>query len=99
MLILQSVETAHTTQQQKANNTTEKWSEDLNKYFSKEDRYGQQAYERMLNILNYQRETQIKTIKKYPPHTGQMVFIKKSTNNKCWRGCGEKGALLNLVGM
>ena len=31
-----------------------------------------------------------------------MVIIKKSTNNKCWRGCGEKGTLLNpkgLVGM
>jgi len=24
-----------------------------------------------------------------------MAFIKKSTNNKCWRGCGEKGMLLH----
>ena len=22
---------------------------------------------------------------------GRMVIINKSTNNKCWRGCGEKG--------
>ena len=24
-----------------------------------------------------------------------MAIIKKSTNNKCWRGCGEKGPLLH----
>ena len=24
----------------------------------------------------------------------RMTIIKKSTNNKCWRGCGEKGTLL-----
>ena len=24
----------------------------------------------------------------------RMVIIIKSTNNKCWRGCGEKGTLL-----
>ena len=29
------------------------------------------------------------------PHIGQMAIIKKSTNNKCWRGCGEKGILLH----
>ena len=25
----------------------------------------------------------------------RMAIINKSTNNKCWRGCGQKGTLLN----
>ena len=25
----------------------------------------------------------------------RMTIIKKSTNNKCWRGCGQKGVLLH----
>jgi len=25
----------------------------------------------------------------------RLAFGKKSTNNKCWRGCEEKGALLH----
>jgi len=25
----------------------------------------------------------------------RMAFVKKSTNNKFWRGCGEKGTLLH----
>ena len=30
----------------------------------------------------------------------RMTIIKKSTNNKCWRGCGEKGSSPTLlVGM
>ena len=31
----------------------------------------------------------------YSPHTIRMAIIKKSTNNKCWRGCGEKGTFLH----
>ena len=34
------------------------------------------------------------------PYTGQNDHHPKSTNNKYWRGCGEKGNLLHiLVGM
>ena len=38
------------------------------------------------------REMQIRTTKRY--HLIPAI-IKKSTNNKCWRGCGEKGMLLH----
>ena len=34
---------------------------------------------------------------RYPLTLVRTAIIKKSTNNKCWRGCGEKGILLHLV--
>ena len=41
------------------------------------------------------KEMQIKTAVRYHFILLRMAIIKKSINNKCWRGCGEKGILLH----
>ena len=73
----------------------QKWAKDMNRHFTKEDNYAVNKHMEKCSSSLVIQEMQIKTTLRYHLTPVRMVIIKKSGDNRCWRGCGEREMLLH----
>ena len=95
LLLLEIPAGVHAAQYQKNKWPVKKCTKELNGHLSKEDIHMANTH-----MKNAQHHSLLEKCKSKPQqsitsHQSEWPSPKKTTNNKCWRGCEEKGTLLH----
>jgi hypothetical protein len=79
----------------KINEPIKKWATESNRTFSKEEIQMVKKHMKKSSPSLALKEMQIKTTLRFYLTPVRMSIIKTTNNNKCWRGCKEKGTFIH----
>ena len=86
---IQNLQGTQTDLQEKSKQAHSKRARDMNRHFMKEDIYEANNHMKKCSSSLVIRDMQIKTTLRYHLTPVRMVIIKKSGDNRFWRGCEE----------